>query len=55
MPSLFIFYLFVQYNTPSYYQKTFENKLAWKNLAAKKWLISPFFEVCLEKLFDSHL
>ena len=35
MSSFFTYNLVAQYNTPSYYHKTFENKPNWKNLAAK--------------------
>ena len=35
MPSFSIYNLVTQYNTPSNYNKTFENKLNWKNLTAK--------------------
>ena len=34
MLSFFTYNLVVQYSTPTYYRKTFENKLYQKNLAA---------------------
>ena len=35
MPSFFIYNQVAQYNRPSYYPKSFENKLNWKNLISK--------------------
>ena len=46
MPSFLTSNLVAQYNTPSYYHKTFQNKLNWKNLAAK----TVFFLHSLSKL-----
>ena len=39
MPSFFTFYPVAQYNTPSYYHKTFENKLNWINLVTKTFFL----------------